>query len=309
MQISCNSNGTIHWTATVFNSGACQTTGAFAAVLWAHPQGTAAPTPWPVLSQSGTATWQPGSNVAQGDFCVITTANLHVQFALMTTSCFANANSSIMAPCPVHPTCAMMFPDVQPGSKFYNELMSLTALKVVSGYADGTFRPEQSMTRGLAVKMLAKAFDLPLETTTGSLQHFSDVPSDSPYFAYVEAAYKKGLVNGYKDGTFKPEQAITRGALVKMVVAAAGWEPVKPKKPNFTDVSPDSPFYSYVDTAVAHGILADIAAAGGSFQSAKEATRGEIAAMVARAMPSPISNLPKSLEALLRKLLEGSAQK
>jgi len=50
--------------------------------------------------------------------------------------------------------------------------------------------------------------------------HFSDVPQDSVYYAEVETAYRKGLVNGYEDGTFRPEQPITRGALVKMVVQA-----------------------------------------------------------------------------------------
>jgi hypothetical protein len=203
----------------------------------------------------------------------------------------------------------MMFPDVQPGSKFYDELMSLTALKVVSGYADGTFRPEQSMTRGSAVKMLVQAFDIPIEASTGSGQHFADVPPDSLYFTYVEAAYKKGLVSGYTDGTFRPEQATTRGALVKMAVVAAGWQPVKPVKPTFTDVGADSPFYPFVEAAVAHGILDNVAAPGGPFQADKEATRGESAAIIARAMPPPTSGLPKSLESLLRKLLDNQLSK
>jgi hypothetical protein len=196
---------------------------------------------------------------------------------------------------------------VQPDHKFYNEIMSLSALNIASGYEDGSFRPQKNMTRGAVAKMLIQAFDIPVETS--STPHFSDVPQDSPYFPYVEAASKQGLVSGYKDGTFKLEQAITRGALAKMVVQAAGWELVKPEKPTFTDVSADSPFYSYVETVVVHGILTDVAASGGSFQADKDATRGASAAMVARAMPLPISNLPKRLEALLGKLLEGQAQK
>jgi len=151
--------------------------------------------------------------------------------------------------------------------------------------------------------MLVQAFNIPLDPT--STPHFSDMPQDSLYFAYVEAAYKKGLVNGYKDGTFRPEQAISRGALVKMVVQATGWELVKPTKPTFSDVSADSPLNPYVETAAAHGLLRDMAVADGSFQAGKDATRGETAAIIARAMPSPTSDLPTSLETRLKQLLDG----
>jgi hypothetical protein len=90
-----------------------------------------------------------------------------------------------------------------------------------------------------------------------------------------------------------------------MVVQAAEWELVKPQEPTFTDVSADSPLYAYLETTTAHGVLEEVAVVGDSFQADKAATRGESAALIARAMPSPIPNLLKSLEALLRKLLEG----
>jgi hypothetical protein len=63
-----------------------------------------------------------------------------------------------------------------------------------------------------------------------------------------------------------------------------------------------------VETAVAHGILQNVVSPGGSFQSEKAATSGETAALIARAMPAPVSNLLKSLEGLLRKLLESKPQ-
>lgn len=258
-----------------------------------------------VQIQTGTRTFQPGTNLVEGNFCYPfspATQSVQAYFVLLTgSSCFVFAASNSIAPCPVSPTCSTSLPDVQPTYKFYDEVKSLSALNLVSGYEDGSFKPDEKMARGSAVKLLVQTFDIPVEA--GSTQHFADVPPGSPYFAYVEAAYKKGLVNGYKDGTFRPEGAITRGALVKMAVQAAGWELVKPQKPTFRDVGADSPFYSYVETAAAHGILDNVAAPGGLFQAGKEATRGETAAIIARAMPSPISRPPKSLEALLRKLL------
>lgn len=247
--------------------------------------------------------------LVRGDFCyqfAPNTRSVQAYFGLQTNSCSDFAPSNTISPCPVRPTCSLTFQDVPPEYKFYDEIMSLEALKVVSGYGDSTFRPEESMTRGEAVKTLVLAFDIP--TGASSVAHFSDVPPNAPFFAYVEAAYKKGLVGGYKDGTFKPEQAITRGALVKIVVQAAGWELVKPQNPTFSDMTLDSPLYSYVETAVAHGLLDDVAVAGGSFQSDMAATRGESAAMIARAMSSSTSDLSESVKTLIRKLLEDQAK-
>jgi S-layer homology domain len=226
---------------------------------------------------------------------------------LSSSSCLLSGLSGAIAPCPVQPACAVLFPDVPSDYKFYNEIMSLASLNVVAGYADNTFRPEKTMTREAALKTLVQAFDIPLDVT--SPQHFSDVPPVSPYFVYVEAAYKAGLISGYSDGTFRPEEAITRGALVKMVVQAAGWAVVKPAKPTLGDVDANSPFYPYVETAAAHAILDNIAVARGSFEPGKAATRGESAAMIARSMSSAGPALPPEVEAQLKKTLQGGVQK
>ncbi len=212
----------------------------------------------------------PTGNLMQGDFCyqfTLATQSLQAYFAMLTNSCLDGAVSPSMARCPVTPACPASFPDMQPDNKFYNEVMSLEALGIVSGYEDaclhsapGTlFKPDASMARGSALKMLVQAFNISLEA--GKVSHFSDVPPGSPYCPYVEAAYQKGLVIGYKDGTFKPEQGITRGSIVKVVVQAAGWELVKPEIPTFTDVGVDSALYPYIETANAYGLLTDVAIA------------------------------------------------
>jgi hypothetical protein len=116
-------------------------------------------------------------------------------------------------------------------------------------------------------------------------------------------------VNGYKDGTFRPGLAVTRGALVKMAVQAAGWDLVKPQRPTFTDIGADSPLYGYVEASAAHGLLAGVAVPGGAFQPENAATRGEAAAIIARTMTSATSSLPESWEAKLKKLIESGGQK
>jgi len=86
---------------------------------------------------------------------------------------------------------------------------------LVGGYADGTFRPNKSITRAEAVKILAEFQNLDLPENTESV--FMDVADDTWYAPYVEAVREAGIVTGYADGTFKPEKAITRAEASKII--------------------------------------------------------------------------------------------
>jgi hypothetical protein len=50
--------------------------------------------------------------------------------------------------------------------------------------------------------------------------HFSDVPVGSPFFCFVETAYNHGIISGYSDGTFRPNNPATRGQISKIVFEA-----------------------------------------------------------------------------------------
>lgn len=71
-------------------------------------------------------------------------------------SCTTYASSNAIPPCPVTPTCAGMFSDVKPVDAYYDDIMSLVATKTVSGYADGTFRPSQPVTRAQLAKIVGE---------------------------------------------------------------------------------------------------------------------------------------------------------
>jgi len=152
----------------------------------------------------------------------------------------------------VSPTpCTVSFNDVQPGDYFYASALYLACHGVVNGYTDGTFRPYNGMSRGQAAKIVVLAYGLPIHDGPA----FTDVPAGSTFYAYVETAAHNGLVTGYSDGTYRPQNGVTRGQMTKIVVNAAGWTPVNPSTATFTDVPVGSTFFSYVETAVAHGII------------------------------------------------------
>ena len=83
----------------------------------------------------------------------------------------------------------------------------------VAGYPDHTFRPEKSMTRAEAASTLAKLRNL--STANQSKPAFTD--ADGWYNASINAVVEAGYMKGYPDGTFKPDQAITRAEFAQLL--------------------------------------------------------------------------------------------
>src|SRR5262249_2617712 len=107
------------------------------------------------------------------------------------------------------------------------------------------------------------------------------------------------IVSGYADGTFRPQNNVTRGQLSKIVVNAAGWALLNPADRTFEDVLPGTAFYEFVETAVCHGIISGYTCGGTGepcgtpprpyFRQNNDATRGQIAKIVSLAVTSSAS--------------------
>ena len=90
---------------------------------------------------------------------------------------------------------------------------------IINGYTDGTFRIDSNLTRAEAAKLIASAFGL---TGDASVSSFSDVAETHWALSLIEACADAGIINGYEDGTFRPDSSITRGEASKMIAIAAG---------------------------------------------------------------------------------------
>ncbi len=144
----------------------------------------------------------------------------------------------------------------------------------ISGYPDGTVGPDKTITRAEAAVMFYNLLD----EKSGYLNTFTDVPADQWYSDAVITLAGMGVVNGYLDGTFRPDSPITRGEFVTMAVnfAKAG----KGTYCSFTDVSDNMWYYGAVAKASQMGWIGGYP--DGSFGPERYITRAEVTVIINR---------------------------
>jgi rhodanese-related sulfurtransferase len=180
---------------------------------------------------------------------------------------------------------ASSFSDVPADHLFYTEITQLADSGIISGYPDGTFRPDAQVTRQQMAKIIVLAMDKHTEATDNQDDPtFGDVTPDMgiPYpFDYIEEAAAAGYFKGDAAGMFMPSQPITRVQLALILVRAGGDALAAPPagyETGFTDV----PDYGAAEVAVAkyNGILDGKTVT--SFDPYSAATRGQVCKMVSR---------------------------
>ncbi|WP_311079211.1 Ig-like domain repeat protein [Paenibacillus polymyxa] len=141
--------------------------------------------------------------------------------------------------------------------------------KYITGYQDGTFRPDQSITRAETAAMMARIMKLETKEDTTT---YKDVPSKYWAKDSIIALTTQHLMNGYADGTFHPEQPITRAEMAQIL---ASWKQLKGTQ---TAASP----YTDIEKHWAKNSIVALANAGwitgyndNSFQPNKYITRVE----------------------------------
>lgn len=103
-----------------------------------------------------------------------------------------------------------------------NAISTLTNMGIIDGFSDGTFRPYAKITRAQFAKIAVGFFETTREDYQG---YFTDVDINAWYTEYVEAAARVGLIEGFNDGTFRPNTNITRAQACVIVNRALGRSP------------------------------------------------------------------------------------
>ena len=114
------------------------------------------------------------------------------------------------------------FKDVSSKDWFNNYIAYLEKYKVISGYDDKTFKPDEHITRAEFVTMCMRFYALDAKTVAAKKNIFNDVPKSHWASGYIYSAVGMGWINGYSDSTFKPDSNITRAEVVTIVNRVTG---------------------------------------------------------------------------------------
>ena len=154
----------------------------------------------------------------------------------------------------------------------------------IFGYNDGTFRPDNNMSRAEAAAIFARLISEQKGEKTSGKSNFNDVSKNEWYSDYIGYLSKYGIIKGYSDNTFRPNDNVTRAEFVAMTVRFNAL---------FRDVKKDGYTVKYTDVATNYWAYSDVAYAkhagwlngyaDGTFKGDNAITRAEVVTVVNRA--------------------------
>lgn len=177
--------------------------------------------------------------------------------ALLIPMTLITLNAALIIP-------AAAFSDVNEGNAYYISISYLEKNGIIDGYSDGTFKPSQDINRAEALKMLTLASGIFTEeeieeketTDEDKKRPFTDTPISAWYTSYIKAAKEAGIIDGYEDGSFKPEETINLAEALKIYFESFD----NLEYPNiedylFNDTPLDAWFTKYTAYAASKGLI------------------------------------------------------
>ncbi|WP_182917029.1 S-layer homology domain-containing protein [Bacillus sp. PK3_68] len=144
---------------------------------------------------------------------------------------------------------AAQFNDVTKNNRFYKEILFLSDQGIISGFPDGNFKPGQEVTRAAAAIIIGKALNLNGEKRQ---TQFKDVTPANIAAGYIASAVEEGIISGFPDGTFRPNEFVTRGQMA--ILLSKAFELTDEDTIQFSDVHPKMAAYPYIKKMTAAGI-------------------------------------------------------
>jgi subtilisin family serine protease len=171
-------------------------------------------------------------------------------------------------------TISPCFPDVPWSHTFSDYICNLKQDKVIGGYPDGYYRPENNVDRGQMAKFIKNGFNVPEDTTCGD---FKDVPSSHPFYKEITSLKCAKIINGFPDGTYRPNLNVNRGQMAKFIFNAAKMKNnLNCAYPQFPDVNGE--FKDMIRTLKCNDIISGYP--DGTYKPDATVTRGAMAKFV-----------------------------
>jgi predicted outer membrane repeat protein len=166
------------------------------------------------------------------------------------------------------------FTDVTGANSFYGDIARMDADELSSGFGDGTYQPEASVTRGAMAAFLYRVAGSP-PFTPSARDTFTDVAEDHPFLDEIAWMAHQGIAGGFDDGTFHPGDPVTRQAMAAFLYRSEHADAELPDTATFSDVPLDHPFANEVEWMAAEGVSAGFP--DGSWHPGDQVTRQAVA--------------------------------
>ena len=170
-------------------------------------------------------------------------------------------------------TAAPKFSDVDANSVSGQAIYKLVGAGVLNGYPDGTFRPNNTLTRA----ELCKIVNLVFGYTEAAPDTFTDVSTNDWFYSYVAIAKKAGYITGHADGTFKGNDFLTREQACAIITRVTELYDLSMTETITDEVSAWA--VPYVNKVVANKLM--LLEEGGKFRATENITRGELTSVMA----------------------------
>jgi len=169
------------------------------------------------------------------------------------------------------------FPDVSTSHWAYSSIQKLSNAKIINGYSNGMFGPNNQVSRAQAAKILANALKLPLESTYKT--SYQDVPSTHWAYKEIRALTEKGVFSNTT--TFNPDAPLSRAQMAKLLVVAYQIKIDDYHQVTFKDVPQDNwkPFIiTLAEVKISEGVSWNY------FSPYAKVTRAQLSVFIDRAM-------------------------
>ena len=163
------------------------------------------------------------------------------------------------------PVFAATYSDVPETHDRYEAINMLSSMDIITGFPDGTFKPDEAVTRAQMAALITRMFNLGSSPVT--TEPFSDVTTTYWAASDIVSAKNRGIINGFPDGTFQPEAEVTYEQAVKMIVCALNYGTAAEKAGGYPN--------GYIQQASKLGILK-----GAAYTQDQPAPRGIIAQLL-----------------------------
>lgn len=172
------------------------------------------------------------------------------------------------------------FADIEETSPYYQAVESLYNAKVISGYDDGTFRPDQKVNRAEALKMVLAGANVRVEKGL-YMTGFKDVPLGIWYGGFVMTGMMEGIISGNPDGTFAGARNVNKAEFIKMAIEAFKID-LSPHRTPEMQVAGDIPPGAWFEPYFSYGKLTGLAVPDNNYNltPGEELTRGECALLI-----------------------------